>query len=67
MDVVRSDIESSVLDYGFTNDCIVTFKEVSRLIHNSPAVRVCDLVERGAQNIMFSKSVFHADSESAEC
>ena len=32
MDVVRVDIESSVLDHGFTNDCIVTFKEVSRAI-----------------------------------
>ena len=31
MDVVRGDIESSVLDHGFT-DCIVTFKEVSRAI-----------------------------------
>ena len=29
MGVVRSDIDSSVLDHGFTNDCIVTFKEVS--------------------------------------
>ena len=26
MDIVRSDIESSVLDNGFINDCIVTFK-----------------------------------------
>ena len=32
MDVVRGDIESSMLDHGFTNDCIVTFKEVSRAI-----------------------------------
>ena len=32
MDVVRGDIESSVLDHGFTNECIITFKEVSRAI-----------------------------------
>ena len=32
MDVIMGDIESSVLDNGFTNDCIVTFKEVSRAI-----------------------------------
>ena len=32
MNVVRGDILSSVLDHGFTNDCIVTFKEVSRAI-----------------------------------
>ena len=29
MDLVRGDIESSVLDHGFTNECIVTFREVS--------------------------------------
>ena len=32
MDIVRGGIESSVLDNGFTNDCIVHFKEVSRAI-----------------------------------
>ena len=32
MDIVRSDIESSMLDNGFTNNCIVSFKEVSRAI-----------------------------------
>ena len=31
--MVRGDIESSVLDHGFTNDCIIAFKEVSRAIH----------------------------------
>ena len=39
-----------------------------QFVHISPTVRVCDIVERGAQNIMmFSKSVFHADSASADC
>ena len=32
MNIVRNNIESSVLDHGFTNDCIVTFKEVLRAI-----------------------------------
>ena len=32
MDVVRVDIDSSLLDHGFTNECIVTFKEVQRAI-----------------------------------
>ena len=32
MDVVRGDIDSSVLINGFTNDCIVTVKKVSRKI-----------------------------------
>ena len=32
MDEVRGDIESSMLDQGFTNECIVTFKVVSRAI-----------------------------------
>ena len=32
MDIIRGNIESSVLDHGFTNDCIVTFKEISRVI-----------------------------------
>ena len=27
MNVVRGDIDSSVLDHGFTNDCIVTLKK----------------------------------------
>ena len=32
MDAVSGDMESSVLDNDFTNNCIVTFKEVSRAI-----------------------------------
>ena len=32
IDVVRGGINSSVLDHGFTNDCIVTFNEISRAI-----------------------------------
>ena len=32
MDVVRGDIDSSVLDHDFTNECIITFIEVSRAI-----------------------------------
>ena len=32
MDVVRGDKDSSVLDHDFTNECIITFKDVSRAI-----------------------------------
>ena len=32
MDVVRGDIDSSVLDHGFTYECIITFMKVSRTI-----------------------------------
>ena len=39
MDVVRGDIESSVLDRGFINDCIVIFTAVYLYHRNNPTSR----------------------------
>ena len=65
MDIVRGEIESSVLDHGFINDCIVTFKEISRTIDTLNSGKddgICSLktdhFKNGNRNLSVHVSLF---------